>query len=65
MRLLLSWCTKSEANSWGQFDFKSRRVCFSRYGLKSNGDAGSHLLSLALEVSDDGLLSAIMGLFVL
>ena len=43
-----------QTNSWVQFDFKSRRVCLSHYSLKSDGYGGFHLLSWAIEVSDDG-----------
>ena len=49
------WTSKDEPNSAVQFDFKSRRVCVSEYSLKSDGsDSGGHLLSWAIEVSDDG-----------
>ena len=48
------WCTDNQPNSWVQFDFKSRRVCLSHYSLKSDGNGYNHLVSWALEVSDDG-----------
>ena len=48
------WYTNDQPNSWVQFDFKSRRVCLSHYSLKSDGNSHHHLLSWALEVSDDG-----------
>ena len=48
------WESKNSANSFVQFDFKSKRVCLSHYSLKSDGDGGYHLLSWVLEVSNDG-----------
>ena len=47
------WESKRESNSFVQFDFKSRRVCLSKYSLKSDGGNG-HLLSWVIEVSNDG-----------
>ena len=51
------WNSKDEPDSAVQFDFKSKRVCVSEYSLKSDGyDNGGHLLSWAIEVSDNGLM---------
>ena len=47
------WYSFNEPDSYVQFDFKSRRVCISQYSLKS-ASCQCHLLSWAIEVSDDG-----------
>ena len=47
------WVSYNDPDSYIQFDFKSRSVCLSDYSLKSDGGV-YHLLSWALEVSDDG-----------
>ena len=49
------WISNNQTDAFIQFDFKSKRVCLSQYTLKSDGNSGWHLLSWALEVSDDGL----------
>ena len=45
------WSSADQANSFVQFDFKSRRVCLSHYNLK--GFPIGHPISWTLEVSDD------------
>ena len=48
------WCSGNKANSFVQFDFKSRHVSLNQYSLRSDNNDAGHLLSWVLEVSDDG-----------
>jgi hypothetical protein len=48
------WFSLSVANSWIQFDFKSRRISPTHYTIKSDGNGGHHLLKWSLDGSNDG-----------
>jgi hypothetical protein len=47
------WTSRNEANSWLQFDFKSRRIALTNYSIKSKGGSQSHLLEWSVEASND------------
>jgi hypothetical protein len=48
------WYSDGTANSWIQFDFKTRRVSVTNYTLKSAGHGDCHLLQWSLGGSNDG-----------
>jgi hypothetical protein len=48
------WYSGNSANSWIQFDFKTRCISVTNYTIKSDGDGGCHLLQWSLEGSNDG-----------
>jgi hypothetical protein len=48
------WCTDNVANSWIQFDFKSRRISPTHYTIRSDGSGYNHLLTWSLDGSNDG-----------
>jgi hypothetical protein len=48
------WYTLGSANLWIQFDFKTRRVSFTHYTLKSDGSGCSHPLEWTIAGSCDG-----------
>jgi hypothetical protein len=48
------WYSNNAANSWIQFDFKTRRISPTHYTIKSDGNNGYHLLKWSLDGSNDG-----------
>ena len=47
------WSSNDSQNSFVQFDFKANRVILTGYSLKSDGNTSWHLISWAVEVSND------------
>jgi hypothetical protein len=50
------WNSRSEPNSWIQFDFKNRRILPTRYAIKSDNESGHHLLKWSVDGSNDGTM---------
>jgi hypothetical protein len=48
------WFTNGNANSWIQFDFKTRSISPSNYTIKSAGNGSHHLVKWSLVGSNDG-----------
>jgi hypothetical protein len=49
-----SWYSRSETNSWIQFDFKNRTISPTHYTIKSDNESGYHLMKWSLDGSNDG-----------
>jgi hypothetical protein len=47
------WFSRSEPNSWIEFDFKDRRISPTHYTIKSGGESGCQLVNWSLDGSND------------